>query len=209
MQWSAGAPAACSLIESYSTLSEARSRLHQHRFLQPNTHFAAFFKIYKMSSLNFQKIYKIWQIFANSAKSRWNPRIFVKFSWIFDFSDFFFLQNFEISASSFCRSRKMLQNEYLAYHHSRVGSRTEWKFDIRKIAVVAGRPATYAKIGRFSFHSRRAPRRRIHRRFIHFKKKLPIILLVSGKWTSFVSKSTQGARVAGRPATCAVHFLSL
>ena len=28
------------------------------------------------------------------------------------FSDFF-LQNFENSASSFCRSRKMLQNEYL------------------------------------------------------------------------------------------------
>ena len=25
----------------------------------------------------------------------------------------FFLYNFEISASSFCRSRKMLQNEYL------------------------------------------------------------------------------------------------
>ena len=33
----------------HSTLSEARSRLYQHRFLQPNTHFAAFCEIYKMS----------------------------------------------------------------------------------------------------------------------------------------------------------------
>ena len=30
------------------TLSEARSRLYQRRFLQPNSHFAAFFKIYKI-----------------------------------------------------------------------------------------------------------------------------------------------------------------
>ena len=30
------------------TLSEARSRLYQHRFLQLNTHFAAFLEIYKM-----------------------------------------------------------------------------------------------------------------------------------------------------------------
>ena len=67
------------LLPRHITLSEARSRLYQQRFLQPNTHFAAFCEIYKMSSLNVQ-----------------NFAIF-----------------FENSASPFCRSRKMLQNEYL------------------------------------------------------------------------------------------------
>ena len=38
----------------HSTLSEARSPLHQHRFLQPNTNFSEFFEIYEISWLNFQ-----------------------------------------------------------------------------------------------------------------------------------------------------------
>ena len=33
--------------EGHSTLSEARSRLDRRRFSRPNTHFLAFFKIYK------------------------------------------------------------------------------------------------------------------------------------------------------------------
>ena len=33
------------------TLSEGRSRLYQHRFLRTNSHFAAFFKIYKILTL--------------------------------------------------------------------------------------------------------------------------------------------------------------
>ena len=52
------------------TLSEARSRLDQRRFLRPNTHFSAFFKIYKIitfSPANFANLCnffsKIWQIF--------------------------------------------------------------------------------------------------------------------------------------------------
>ena len=40
------------------------SRLHQHRFLQSNTHFSAFFKIYKIFSLDFQKNCKISQNFC-------------------------------------------------------------------------------------------------------------------------------------------------
>ena len=34
-----------------STLAEARSRLYQRRFWPPNSHFAAFFKIYKICTL--------------------------------------------------------------------------------------------------------------------------------------------------------------
>ena len=41
------------------TLFKARSRLYQHRFLRPNTHFAAFFKIYKIIRLDFWKFLKI------------------------------------------------------------------------------------------------------------------------------------------------------
>ena len=45
------------------TLSEARSRLYQHRFLQPNTHFSAFFEIYKIIWLNFQNSPEICESF--------------------------------------------------------------------------------------------------------------------------------------------------
>ena len=37
------------VLVCFSKLWRARSRLYQRRFLQSNTHFAAFFKIYKMS----------------------------------------------------------------------------------------------------------------------------------------------------------------
>ena len=42
----------------------ARSRLYRHRFLQENTPFAAFFKIYQIIKLIF---FEIWQHFANFA----------------------------------------------------------------------------------------------------------------------------------------------
>ena len=54
------AGAACGL-----TLSEARSRLDQRRFSRPNTHFAAFFKLYKkiiFSQANLQKFAKFLRI---------------------------------------------------------------------------------------------------------------------------------------------------
>ena len=67
------------------TLSRARSRLDQRRFLQPRPHFAAFFEIYKKIifsranftkffkiltkfSQNFGKIFKILKIFQNFSK---------------------------------------------------------------------------------------------------------------------------------------------
>ena len=46
---------------SCKTLSAARSRLNQRRFLRLNTHFSAYFKIYKNSFAPFQ----IFQIFRN------------------------------------------------------------------------------------------------------------------------------------------------
>ena len=62
------------------TLSKARSRLDQRRFSRPNTHFAAFFEIYKniiFSPANFAKfLQKIWQNLAKFAK---NFRIFQNF----------------------------------------------------------------------------------------------------------------------------------
>ena len=64
------------------TLSEARSRLYQHRFWPPNSHFAAFFKIYKICTLlhrselnflekivqNFQKVTKKFSKLINFFK---------------------------------------------------------------------------------------------------------------------------------------------
>ena len=49
------------------TLCEARSRLDQRRFSRPNTHFAAFFKLYKkiiFSRANLQNFAKISRNFA-------------------------------------------------------------------------------------------------------------------------------------------------
>ena len=67
----------------YITLSEARSRLYQHRFLQPNTHFSAFFEIYKIIWLNFQNSPEIRKFFEN-------------------------LQNFSEIFTIFAKSREML-----------------------------------------------------------------------------------------------------
>ena len=79
------------------TLSEARSRLDRSRFSRPNTHFLAFFKIYKKitfsraNSANFcQKIGKFckifdifWQILQNFAKFSEIRKNFAKFCRIF------------------------------------------------------------------------------------------------------------------------------
>ena len=46
------------------TLSEARSRLYQRRSLQVNSHFAAFFKIYKIVTLLRRSNLKIFQNFV-------------------------------------------------------------------------------------------------------------------------------------------------
>ena len=77
----------------HSTLSEARSRLDRSRFSRPNTHFSAFFKIYKniifsrANSANFcQKLEKSTKILT----------FFIKFCKI--------LQNY------FQKSAKILQN---------------------------------------------------------------------------------------------------
>ena len=46
------------------TLSEARSRLDQRRFWRPNTHFAAFFELYKICGLCTAPNSKILEIFV-------------------------------------------------------------------------------------------------------------------------------------------------
>ena len=48
------------------TLSEARSRLYRRRFLQPNSHFAAFFKIYKIFTILRRSNLKILQNFIKN-----------------------------------------------------------------------------------------------------------------------------------------------
>ena len=69
----------------------ARSRLYQSRFLQPNTHFAAFFEIFKIYRLLHRSTFKISRFFSqNFVKSWWNFEIFYKilpkFSKICNFS---------------------------------------------------------------------------------------------------------------------------
>ena len=87
------------------TLSEARSRLYQHRSWPPNSHFAAFFKIYKIcillhrSELKFLE--KIIQNFQKFCKFCENIEILKK-NMIFsqnheNFNEL--LQNFEIRAA--------------------------------------------------------------------------------------------------------------
>ena len=79
------------------TLSEARSRLDRSRFSRPNTHFLAFFKIYKKITFsransanfcqkigNFCKNFDIfWQILQNFAKFSEIRKNFAKFCRIF------------------------------------------------------------------------------------------------------------------------------
>ena len=80
-------------------LQEARSRLYRNRFLQPNTHFLAFFAIYKICTPSHRSKLKIFakirqtffRIFARiSARIIKNPyfsTIFIEFCT--DFDDFF------------------------------------------------------------------------------------------------------------------------
>ena len=69
----------------------ARSRLYQSRFLQPNTHFAAFFEIYKIhkplhrSKFNFCRIFAIL-FWKNSVNSREFWKSFLKSAEISSFS---------------------------------------------------------------------------------------------------------------------------
>ena len=53
-------------LSARSRLSEARSRLYQHRFLQLNSHFSAFFKIYKICKLLYRSDLKILQNFVKN-----------------------------------------------------------------------------------------------------------------------------------------------
>ena len=91
-------PPAAKLIDERrsETLYQARSRLYRRRFLHPNTHFAAFFTIYKICILLHRSNLKFCRFFA--ILFRENLRIFSDFCKI--------LLNFrEISADLF----KMLQ----------------------------------------------------------------------------------------------------
>ena len=92
-----GAPQSPCAGPRHITLSEARSRLDRSRFSRPNTHFLAFFKIYKKitfsraNSGNFcQEIGKFcqnfdifWQILQNFAKFSEIRKNFAKFCRIF------------------------------------------------------------------------------------------------------------------------------
>ena len=87
------------------TLSEARSRLYQHQILQPNTHFAAFFEIYKICIL----------LHRFKFKKNLRFRLKIQYSVSQKFSRFL-TKNWVWSGAKVCqscRSRKMLQNEYL------------------------------------------------------------------------------------------------
>ena len=104
-----------SLRSRHITLSEARSRLYRRRSLQVNSHFAAFFKIYKIFTIlrrsnlkilqNFVKIFGILkknlQNFANFQKKSKFFEIFEKFLKILDN----FLQNL---SSERCKSVQIL-----------------------------------------------------------------------------------------------------
>ena len=57
-------------IESrHITLSEARSQLYQRRFSRPNTHFSAFFKIYKKIIFSRAKFAKFWSKIRKNRQS--------------------------------------------------------------------------------------------------------------------------------------------
>ena len=68
--------------ETHSRLKlwKARSRLYRRRFLQPNTHFAAFFEIFKIYKPLHLSIFKICWLFLsqNFAKFQWISEIFRK-----------------------------------------------------------------------------------------------------------------------------------
>ena len=64
----------------------ARSLLHQSRFLRPNTHFSAFFEIYKICKPLHRSKFKICRFFAFFS---WFFKIFSKFCWNFQKSVIF------------------------------------------------------------------------------------------------------------------------
>ena len=66
------------LWPGHITLSEARLRLDQRRFSRPNTHFSAFFEIYKILQ-NFCKFFEIFRIFPEFCKFWGNLQKYVKF----------------------------------------------------------------------------------------------------------------------------------
>ena len=86
----------CRSLQIFTDDWKARSRLDRRRFLQSNTHFAAFFEVYKTICLNFQNFVKFCK---KSARSR--GEILLKIRG----------RGAEVCQS--CRPRKMLQNEYL------------------------------------------------------------------------------------------------
>ena len=106
------------------TLSEARSRLYQHRFLQPNSHFAAFFKIDKIFTILRRSNLKICKIsskfsgfWRKNCKISKNFKIFsknLKFFWNFSENfEQFSPKNWVPSGAKVCkscRSWKMLKN---------------------------------------------------------------------------------------------------
>ena len=67
----------------------ARSRLYQSRFLRPNTHFSAFFELYKIHKPSHRSTLKIFRFFANFRKFSLNFRDFAKFAKICAFSSIF------------------------------------------------------------------------------------------------------------------------
>ena len=67
----------------------ARSRLYQSRFLRPNTHFSAFFELYKIHKPSHRSTLKIFRFFANFRKFSLNFRDFAKFAKICVFSSVF------------------------------------------------------------------------------------------------------------------------
>ena len=73
-------------------LWKARSRLDRRRSSQPNTHFAAFFEIYKTIWLDFQEIFKILQKKISDFRKKTfffnNPENLVEFCKIFEFCEF-------------------------------------------------------------------------------------------------------------------------
>ena len=67
----------------------ARSRLYQSRFLRPNTHFSAFFELYKIHKPSHRSTLKICRFFANFRKFSLNFRDFAKFAKLCVFSSIF------------------------------------------------------------------------------------------------------------------------
>ena len=55
---------------THHSFRSARSRLYRNEILHPNTHFAAFFKIYKTIYLIFQKKFRLCKISPKNAKNR-------------------------------------------------------------------------------------------------------------------------------------------